>query len=100
MWEMAKKLKCNPDDLLDAACLAVTAALAADGMCETIPAEPEQDENGLYMKLTIPKRIIGAPASGQKVAVNTGIREIPNAIVCYVICGALMGLVGFLNAVV
>ena len=25
MWEMAKKLKCNPDDLLDAACLAVTA---------------------------------------------------------------------------
>ena len=36
--------------------------------------------------------------SGQKVAVNTGIREIPNAIVCYVICGALMGLVGFLNA--
>lgn len=35
---------------------------------------------------------------GQKVAVNTGIREIPNAIVCYVICGALMGIVGFLNA--
>ena len=36
--------------------------------------------------------------SGQKVAVNTGIREIPNAIWCYVICGALMGIVGFLNA--
>ena len=72
MWEMAKKYKCNPDDLLDAACLAVTAALAAGGMCETIPAEPEQDENGLYMKLTIPKRIIGVPASGQKVAVVTG----------------------------
>lgn len=34
---------------------------------------------------------------GQKVAVNTGIREIPNAICCYVICGALMGIVGFLN---
>ncbi len=36
--------------------------------------------------------------NGQKVAVNTGIREIPNAIGCYVICGGLMGIVGFLNA--
>ncbi len=36
--------------------------------------------------------------SGQKVAVNTGIREIPNALWCYVVCGALMGIVGFLNA--
>lgn len=36
--------------------------------------------------------------SGQQVSVNTGIREIPNAILCYVICGALMGIVGFLNA--
>lgn len=36
--------------------------------------------------------------NGQKVAVNTGIREIPNAIACYVICGGLMGVVGFLNA--
>ena len=35
--------------------------------------------------------------SGQKVAVNTGIREVPNALWCYVICGALMGIVGFLN---
>ena len=39
---------------------------------KTIPAEPEQDENGLYMKLTISKRGIGVPASGQKVAVVTG----------------------------
>ena len=36
--------------------------------------------------------------SGQKVAVNTGIREVPNAVWCYVVCGALMGIVGFLNA--
>ena len=36
---------------------------------------------------------------GQKVAVDTGIREIPNAIGCYAICGALMGVVGFLSAV-
>ena len=35
--------------------------------------------------------------SGQKVAVNTGIREVLNALWCYVICGALMGVVGFLN---
>lgn len=35
---------------------------------------------------------------GQKVAVNTGIKEVPNAIICYTICGALMGVVGFLNA--
>lgn len=36
---------------------------------------------------------------GQKVAVDTGIKEVPNAIGCYSICGALMGLVGFLYAV-
>lgn len=36
--------------------------------------------------------------NGQKVSVNTGIREIPNAIACYAICGGLMGIVGFLNA--
>ena len=35
---------------------------------------------------------------GQKVAVNTGIREVPNALGCYTICGVLMGIVGFLNA--
>lgn len=35
---------------------------------------------------------------GQKVAVNTGIREVPNALGCYAFCGALMGSVGFLNA--
>lgn len=36
--------------------------------------------------------------TGQKVAVQTGIREVPNAVLCYMICGALMGIVGFLNA--
>ncbi len=35
--------------------------------------------------------------NGQKVAVNTGIKEIPNALVCYAVCGGLMGIVGFLN---
>ncbi len=36
--------------------------------------------------------------NGQKVAVNTGIREVGNAVICYTICGGLMGIVGFLNA--
>ena len=35
---------------------------------------------------------------GQRVSVNTGIREVPNALGCYAVCGALMGIVGFLNA--
>ena len=35
---------------------------------------------------------------GQKVAVNTGVKEIPNALMCYAVCGGLMGIVGFLNA--
>ncbi len=36
--------------------------------------------------------------AGQRVAVSTGIREVPNAVACYAICGALMGIVGFLQA--
>ena len=36
--------------------------------------------------------------SGQKVSVNTGIREIPNAVGCYAIAGGLMGVVGFISA--
>lgn len=36
--------------------------------------------------------------SGQKVSVNTGIKEIPNAVGCYTIAGALMGMVGFISA--
>lgn len=36
--------------------------------------------------------------SGQKVTVNTGVKEIPNAVLCYGISGALMGVVGFISA--
>jgi len=36
--------------------------------------------------------------SGQKVAVNTGIREVPNALLCYTIAGLLMGMQGFVSA--
>ncbi|MDE5818887.1 MAG: sugar ABC transporter permease [Lachnospiraceae bacterium] len=39
-----------------------------------------------------------ALVSGQKVAINTGIKEVPNAILCYTIAGALMGVVGFIRA--
>ncbi len=53
----AKELKCNIDDIVDATCLAVTASLAASGQCETIPACPEQDERGLYMRQTVPKKL-------------------------------------------
>ena len=36
--------------------------------------------------------------SGQKVSVNTGIREVPNALICYTIAGAFMGGQGFISA--
>lgn len=72
MWEGAKEFNCKPDDMLDAICLAVTAALSGAGMCETIPEDPEQDGRGLYMKLTVPKRDIVPPGSSQKTAVVTG----------------------------
>jgi ribose transport system permease protein len=39
-----------------------------------------------------------ALVSGQKVAVNTGIREVPNALICYLIAGLLMGAQGFISA--
>ena len=72
MWDKAKELGCNPDDLMDAACLAVTACLTAHGMCEIIPEKPERDDTGLYMQLTVPKTNVNLPSSGQKVAVVTG----------------------------
>lgn len=36
--------------------------------------------------------------SGQKVAVNTGIKEVGNAVGCYAVTGGLMGMVGFISA--
>ena len=56
LYDKAKELKCNQDDLIDAICLAVTGALYAHGQCETIPDKPEMDENGLLMQLTVPKK--------------------------------------------
>ena len=62
----AKELECNIDDVVDATCLAVTASLAASGQCETIPACPEQDERGLYMRLTVPKKKLALTTEKEK----------------------------------
>jgi len=55
-YDEAKTLQCKPDDMMDAVCLAVTGALYAHGLCETIPLDPERDAHGLEMKMTIPKK--------------------------------------------
>ncbi len=57
LYVKAKEFKCNADDLADAIGLAVAARLKTQGMCETIPEEPEMDSKGLYMRLTVPKPI-------------------------------------------
>jgi len=56
IYDKAKELKCNQDDLIDAICLAVTGALYAHGQCETIPEKPQSDEKGLLMQLTVPMK--------------------------------------------
>ena len=59
IYDKAKELGCGQDDLIDAICLAVTGALHAHGQSETIPDDPEVDEKGLLMQLTVPKKRIG-----------------------------------------
>ena len=54
MYDKAKELGCGQDDLIDAICLAITGALHAHGQSETIPDQPETDEKGLLMQLTVP----------------------------------------------
>ena len=58
LYVKAKELRCNVDDIADAICLAVTAKLKSEGLCETIPESPEMDNNGLYMKLIVPKKAV------------------------------------------
>ena len=53
--QMAKQNRCNVDDIVDAICLAVTANLAKQGLCEVIPEEPMVDETGLKMQMVIGK---------------------------------------------
>lgn len=55
LYEKAREFRCQPDDLADAVCLCIAAALKEQGLCETIPAKPEKDEKGLFMQLTVPK---------------------------------------------
>lgn len=57
MWEKARQIGCAPDDILDAICMAVTAAMNAHGMCETIPAKPVEDSKGLKMQMIVPKSL-------------------------------------------
>ena len=56
LYDKAKELECGQDDLIDAICLAVTGAMHAHGQTETLPEEPEKDEKGLLMQLTVPVR--------------------------------------------
>ena len=55
LWEKAKELKCNTDDVIDAVCLAVVASLSVQGKCMTIPDEPDKDARGLKMQMIVPK---------------------------------------------
>lgn len=57
LWNLAKSLQCNPDDIIDAVCLAVTAGLKAQGDCETVQKAPQKDGKGLLMQMVVPKDI-------------------------------------------
>ena len=57
-YDLAKELDCKPDDILDAACLAVTAAFKVHSMTETIPEKPGIDASGLIMQMVVPKNRI------------------------------------------
>ena len=54
MYDKANELGCGQDDLIDAICLAVTGAMHAHGLSETLPEKSEPDEKGLLMQLTVP----------------------------------------------
>ena len=51
----AEKLQCHPANIIDAACLAVTANMAALGEVEVIPERPMKDKRGIPMRMMIPK---------------------------------------------
>ncbi len=53
--ELAKKNHCAASDIIDAACLAITANLSLSGETEVIPKIPMQDRRGILMRMTIPK---------------------------------------------
>lgn len=51
---LAKNMKCNIDDIVDAVCLTVTSNIAAQGYFEIIPENPMSDETDLLMQMVIP----------------------------------------------
>lgn len=53
--ERAKKLRCSASDILDAACLAVTANMALEDKIQIIPEMPMNDHRGIPMRMVIPK---------------------------------------------
>lgn len=57
-YDLAKELECKSDDILDAACLAVTAAFKAHNMTETILGKTEKDAKELPMQMIVPKNYI------------------------------------------
>jgi hydrolase, NUDIX family len=52
--ELAVKYKCSTGDILDSACLAVTANLIQKGQVQVIPELPMSDKRGILMRMTIP----------------------------------------------
>lgn len=51
---LAKNMKCNIDDIVDAVCLTVTSNISAQGYFEIIPENPMSDETDLLMQMVIP----------------------------------------------
>ena len=51
---LSGKLRCAPDDILDACCLAVAGTYVARGEAVTLPEAPERDETGLLMRMVLP----------------------------------------------
>ena len=54
LWDKGKMLRCNPDDIVDAVCLAVVAEQKAQGNFATVPEKPGRDARGLLMQMVVP----------------------------------------------
>lgn len=52
---LAIKNRCAASEIIDAACLAITANLSTLGETEVIPKIPMQDKHGILMRMTIPR---------------------------------------------
>ena len=59
----------------------------------------EKETNALAAKnISVDDNFNVLDANGQKISVNTGIKEVKNCLISYTICGVLMGVVGFISA--